>query len=144
MRVFLCLDLGEKRIGVAGGSLETRLATPLLVFKHISRKSDIEKVRQMMSDHATTDILIGISRQEDGSPNSMGRHALSFGGELQKATGITIMYWDEALSTRDARAQQLENGASMKNRRGHQDSLAAAVILQSYFDSLTQRDASHS
>ncbi|MEI8130788.1 MAG: Holliday junction resolvase RuvX [Leptolinea sp.] len=141
MRVFLCLDLGEKRIGVAIGSLDARLAAPLLVFEHLSRKSDIEKVQQMMAAHAATDILIGISRQEDGSPNSMGRHSLSFGGDLEKATGICVVYWDEALSTRDARALRLETGTSRKNRRGHQDSFAAALILQSYFDSFAQNDA---
>jgi putative holliday junction resolvase len=144
MRVFLCLDLGEKRIGVALGSLEARLASPLESFDHESRKLDIEKVRQKVIGHAVTDFVVGISLQEDGSPNSMGRHALSFGGDLEKTTGIPVVYWDEALSTRDAKSLRLETGVSKKNRRGHQDAMAAAVILQSYFDSLTQQDTSHS
>ena len=137
MRIFLCLDLGEKRIGTAVGSLESRLAAALETFEHKSRTSDIEKIRQLAAAHAVTDFVIGISLQEDGTPNSMGRHALSFGNDLKESTSIPVIYWDETLSTQDARALRLETGASRKNRKGHQDAVAARLILQSYFESLT-------
>jgi putative holliday junction resolvase len=141
MQVFLCLDLGEKRIGTAVGSLETKLAKPLEVIEHKSRKSDIEKIRQMAAAHAVANFIIGISMQEDGTPNSMGRHAMSFGTDLEKETAIPVVYWDESLSTRDAKGLRLETGASRKSRQGHQDSLAAAIILRSYFESLSEKES---
>jgi putative holliday junction resolvase len=144
MEVFLCLDLGEKRIGIAVGSFETRLPMPLDAFEHKSRKLDIEKVRQMAEEHCVTNIVIGISLQEDGTLNSMGRHSVSFGSDLEKATAIPVVYWDESLSTRDAKDLRLETGASRKNRRGHQDSLAAVIILRSYFENLTNKESSPS
>lgn len=144
MQVFLSLDLGEKRIGMAVGSLEARLATPLEVIEHKTRKSDIEKIRQMAVRHAVTSYVIGISMQEDGTPNSMGRHAMSFGTDLEKETSIPVVYWDEALSTREAKDLRLETGATRKNREGHHDSLAAAIILRSYFESLTDKESSSS
>jgi putative holliday junction resolvase len=144
MGVFLCLDLGEKRIGIAVGSFETRLPVPLDAFEHKSRKLDIEKVRLLAVEQGATTFVIGISLQEDGTPNSMGRHSVSFGSDLEKATDIPVVYWDESLSTLDAKKLRLETGASKKYRQGHQDSLAATIILRSYFENLTDKESSSS
>jgi putative holliday junction resolvase len=134
MKQYLCLDLGEKRIGTAIGSLEARLARPLGIINHQSRKADIDQVNQLIRENQITEVVIGISYQEDGTPNSMGRHALSFGKDLQAAINLPVEYCDESLSTKDARVEALAMGYSMKQRRGHQDALAAAAILQSFFD----------
>jgi putative Holliday junction resolvase len=144
MRVFLCIDLGEKRIGLATGSLDARLAASLGFIEHKSRRLDIERIQSVTVKNSVTDIVIGLSLQEDGTPNSMGRHALSFGKVLEETTGLPVTYWDETLSTRDAKDLRLETGASRKDRRGHQDALAAALILQSFFDSQIKQDFSHS
>jgi putative Holliday junction resolvase len=138
MRVFMCLDLGEKRIGLATGSLETCLASPVGHIDHKSRKIDIEKIQALFDQYSVNEVILGISYQENGTPNSMGKHALSFGEDLQKSTGIPVRYWDETLSTRDAKDIRLETGANRKNRQGHQDALAAALILQSFFDNQLQ------
>jgi putative Holliday junction resolvase len=137
-RNYLCIDLGAKRIGLAKGSLETRLAAPLQTINHVSRNSDIQAVINLIALHEITNIVIGISYQMDGSPNSMGKHSLSFGEGLKQAIDLPIVYWDESLSTYDAKLLRLETGASRKARSGHQDSLAAALILQSYFDNSVQ------
>ncbi len=134
MKEYLGLDLGEKRIGVAAGSLEARLARPLGVINHQSRKADIDRILQIIQEQKINSVVIGISYQENGEPNSMGKHALSFGTDLGTSCNVLVEYWDESLSTIDARANALQSGFTMKQRRGHQDALAAAVILQSYFD----------
>jgi putative holliday junction resolvase len=136
MKIYLCIDLGEKRIGLAIGSLETRLARRLGVINHQSRNMDIEKILAVTGENQVTNFVIGISYQEDGAPNSMGRHALSFGAALQTASGIPVEYCDEALSTVDAREKALALGFSRKDRGGHQDALAAEIILQSFFDQI--------
>jgi putative Holliday junction resolvase len=140
MKTYLCIDLGEKRIGLATGSLETRLARRLGVINHQSRNLDIEKILAVAGENQVTNIVIGISYQEDGAPNSMGRHALSFGTALQAACGIPVEYCDEALSTVDAREKALVSGFSRKARGGHQDALAAEIILQSFFDQIPPND----
>jgi putative holliday junction resolvase len=136
MTKYLCIDLGEKRIGLASGSLETRLARRLGVINHVSRKTDIEKILKAAEENEVTNFVIGVSYQENGEPNSMGRHALTFGAALQSTGGLPVEYIDEALSTVDAREMALSAGLSRKDRGGHQDDRAAEIILQSYFDSL--------
>ena len=134
MTNYLCLDLGEKRIGLAAGSLEARLARPLGVIEHKSRKLDVDRILKIAGENEVGGFVIGISYQEDGTPNSMGRHALSFGASLQEASGIPVEYCDEALSTVDARERAISAGFSRKDRGGHQDALAAQIILQSFLD----------
>jgi putative Holliday junction resolvase len=134
MTQYLGLDLGEKRIGMAAGSRDSRLAHALGTIIHRSRKTDLEQIQKVIQDNQISHIVIGISNQEDGTPNSMGRHALSFGHDLQNVCSLPIEYWDESLSTVDAQANALTMGYSMKHRRGHQDALAAVVILQSFLD----------
>ncbi len=130
----LGIDLGEKNIGLAIGSNESKLSRPLEVFTHKSRRIDIDHIIRVIKSHQISRIVIGISFQEDGLPNSMGKHALSFGRELEQSSGLPIEYCDEALSTQDAKSQAIRLGASTKQRRGHLDAAAAAFILQSYFD----------
>jgi putative Holliday junction resolvase len=136
MTTYLCIDLGEKRIGLAVGSLESRLARKLSVINHQSRKLDIEKILKIAGENQADQFVIGISYQENGEPNSMGRHALTFGAALHAAGGLPVEYCDESLSTMDAREKALGAGLSRKDRGGHQDALAAEIILQSYFDTL--------
>jgi len=136
MTKYLCIDLGEKRIGLAVGSLETRLARRVGVINHQSRKIDIEKILKIADENQVTCFVIGVSYQEDGSPNSMGRHSLTFGAALLEIGGLPVEYIDEALSTMDARNVALESGYSRKERGGHHDALAAEIILQSFLDRL--------
>lgn len=136
MTNILGIDLGEKRIGLAIGSIEVKISRPLEVFSHRSRRNDVDHISHVIKNLEISRVVIGISYQEDGSPNSMGRHALSFGKDIEQDSGLPVEYCDEALSTREAKDHALLSGVSKKNRRGHLDAAAAAVILQSYFDNL--------
>ncbi len=139
----LGIDLGAKRIGLATGSLEAKLSRPLMVISHISRQKDIEKILHVIKEHHISEVVIGISYQENGLPNSMGRHAQSFRKDLERISGLPVVFCDESLSTRQARDQAIMTGISRKDRRGHLDASAAAIILQSYFDSLTDESKSY-
>lgn len=136
MTRYLCLDPGEKRIGMATGDPDVRLAHALGVIHHRSRKADIAQILKVIHENQIDHIVIGISLQEDGSPNAIGRHALSFGKDLELASGLAVEYWDEAFSTVDARFDALQMGFSRRDRRGHQDALAATEILLSFFNRL--------
>ena len=55
---------------------------------------------------------------------------------IRAITGIRVVMWDESGSTLLARETALQIGKSQKNRRGHQDKLAAVIILQDYLEYL--------
>lgn len=133
MRIFV-VDHGEKRIGLAISDPSGMIANPLTVIEHLSRPLDAARVAALAAEHGAALIVVGQSFDEDGRPNLAGRRAARFAEALQAQTTIPVVLWDEALSTQDARAAQIQMGGSRKKHAGRLDALAAVVILQSYLD----------
>lgn len=133
MRI-LAIDHGEKRIGLAISDMTATIANPLKVINHVSRLVDAAQVADIASQNDVRLIVIGQSFDEDGNPNPAGRRAGRFADELKNQTNIPIEMWDESFSTQDARYARIQLGVSRKKRVGHQDELAAVVILQSYLE----------
>lgn len=134
MRI-LAVDHGEKRIGLALSDPTGTIASPFKVIEHVSRIMDSAQVATIAMENEVGLIVIGQSFDEEGLPNLAGRRAAKFAQALKEQTSIPIVLWDESFSTQDARTTRIELGVSRKKRAGHQDSLAAVVILQSYLES---------
>ncbi len=134
MRI-LAVDHGEKRIGLALSDPTATIASPLRVIEHVSRIMDAAQVASLAQENEVGLIVIGQSFDEEGNPNLAGRRAAKFAEALKEQTQTPIVLWDESFSTQDARRSRIELGVSRKKRAGHQDALAAVVILQSYLES---------
>jgi putative Holliday junction resolvase len=130
----LAVDHGEKRIGLAISDESRTIATPLGVLNHVSRAMDAARVAATARERDVVLIVIGQSLDEEGAPNAAGRSARRFADALRAQTDLPLVFWDESLTTQDARAARLAMGAPRKKRGGHLDDLAAAVLLQSYLD----------
>jgi putative Holliday junction resolvase len=131
----LAVDHGEKRIGLALSDPTATIASPLKVIEHISRLMDAAQVANLAHENEAGLVVIGQSFDEEGKPNLAGRRAAKFAQALKEQTDIPVVLWDESFSTQDARAARIELRVSRKKRSGHQDALAAVVILQSYLES---------
>ncbi|HEU0295832.1 MAG TPA: Holliday junction resolvase RuvX [Anaerolineales bacterium] len=136
MRI-LAVDHGEKRIGLALSDPTGTIANPLTVIKHFSRTMDAAQVANLAAEYGAELIVIGQSFDEEGHPNLAGRRAAKFAQALKEQTQLPVVLWDESFSTQDARTARIELGVSRKKRAGHQDALAAVMILQSYIESQT-------
>jgi putative Holliday junction resolvase len=134
MRI-LAVDHGQKNIGLAISDETGTLARPLDVIAHVSKAVDAAQVVEQAAGHGAGLILVGVSYDEDGHPNPAGRRAANFAEALRQQTDLPVELWDESLTTQDARAARIASGASRKDRAGHLDDLAAAVLLQDYLDS---------
>ena len=55
---------------------------------------------------------------------------------MEKRTGLPVGMWDERLTTVAANRAMMEGGVRRENRGEFVDSMAAALILQGYLDSL--------
>ena len=134
MRI-LAVDHGEKRIGLALSDPTATIASPLKVIEHVSRLLDAAQVANVAHENEVGLIVIGQSFDEEGRPNLAGRRAAKFAEALKEQTQIPVVLWDESFSTQDARAARIALGVSRKDRSGHQDALAAVMILRSYLES---------
>lgn len=130
----LAIDPGDKRIGVAISDESNFLARPLTVIQHKSRDVNAYKIIALAKKHQVKLILIGQALDEDGDPTFSGRKANRLAGAINAKSEIPVLLWDESHSTQQAKELGLKFGTKKSKRKGHQDDLAAAFILQSYLD----------
>jgi putative Holliday junction resolvase len=133
MRI-LAVDHGEKNIGLAISDPTGTIANPLMVLRHISRTIDAAQVADIAVHQDAGKIIIGQSFDLEGKPNVAGRRAARFADALRDQSSLPVELWDESNSTQIARSARIRMGVSRRERAGHLDELAAAVILQSYLD----------
>ena len=134
MRI-LAVDPGEKHIGIALSDPTGTIASPLKVLLHISRPLDAVAIANLAQQHKAEMIIIGQSLDEDGSTTPQSRRASRLADAIHQQCDLPVTMWDESFSTHEARQARIEMGTTRRNRQGHLDDLAAAVILQSYLDS---------
>jgi putative Holliday junction resolvase len=130
----LGIDPGEKNIGIAISDISATLARPLMVMPHSSRKGDAQRIVELAEKEKVSKIVVGQATDVDGKPNFSGRKAARLAAEIRSSSSIPVELWDESFSTQQAVKSKIIFGSSRKNRRGHLDETAAAVILQSYLD----------
>ncbi len=133
MRI-LSVDPGQKNIGIALSDETATIANPLTVIQHVQRAIDAAQVAAIAAENNAKLIVIGQSFDIDGKPNFEGRRSARFAKALREQTDLPVELWDESHSTQIARQAAIQMGVSRKKRRGHLDSIAATVILQSYLD----------
>ncbi len=134
MRV-LCLDIGEKRIGVACGESSIGLATPLTTIHRKTWHEDCAAVRRLYTEQGAEALVIGLPVSLDGALHYQGEHIRAEGERLGDALGMRVTFWDERFSTLIA-AERLQASPTAKRGKTPLDAAAAAVILESYFAAL--------
>lgn len=121
---YLGIDWGEKRIGLALGDSETKLASPFKVV------GGIEEIVNIIKDEGIDEIIIGAPLKMSNSKLRMSNEFLDFFELLKNKISIPIKKIDERLSSKAADAL-----AGDKKTKASRDALAAMIILQTYLDS---------
>ena len=132
MRV-LCLDIGEKRIGVAVTDPLDLTAQAVETIWTKGFEKDAARVLELCKQYETDRILCGLPLNMDGSEGFQARHARAFADWLA-GKGLQIRFQDERLTTRQARNVLLEADVRRGKRKNMIDQLAATYILQSFLD----------
>ncbi len=123
---FLGVDYGERKTGLAVS--EGKLAEPLMVVRHEKVGELVEKLIILVREEGIEKIVVGVSE------GKMGKKQKLFGRELEKKTGLPVLFQDETLSTMDAQRMSIEAGKGRKRRREMEDAYAATVTLQAWVD----------
>ena len=134
MRV-MGLDVGEKRIGVALSDPLMIMAGALTVVERKTDEAAIKQIIDLARENEVGCIVVGLPRSLNGSLGRQAQSVQSFVDLLKKGTQLSVVTWDERLSTVAAERTLLEMGMKRDKRKKRRDSLAASFILQSYLDS---------
>ena len=136
----LGLDVGERRIGIAAN--QGRLAVPLAIIEHESRAADLDRIAAIVREQEAAGVVVGLPILMSGEEGEQARRTRRFGDALARRISVPIIYHDERMSTLQvvgaagARVTGARGRTASRGRKAHIDDLAAAVILQSYLDTL--------
>ncbi len=130
----LCLDVGERRIGLAISDPGGRLATPYSAIRRRDQQRDIAAVLKIAREEEITLIVVGMPWSLDGSVGPQAERTLAFCRALEASSHVPVEVWDERYSSVEAEHRLIEAGVSPSRNRGRVDASAAAVILQAYLD----------
>ena len=136
----ICLDIGEKRIGVAVSDLLDLTAQGVETIWVKGHKKDSERIAEICRQYETKHILCGLPLNMDGSEGFQAERVKQL-ANLLAGMGYEIRYQDERLTTKMATNILLEADVRRSKRKDVVDKLAATYILQSFLDAGGWKDA---
>ncbi len=132
------VDLGEVRIGLAQSDPSGLIALPVQTLTR--GPGDLERIRDLVSEHAAIEVVVGLPRSLSGGEGPAAAKARQFAVALADVVRpVPVRLCDERLSTVTAEAVLREQGKKGRKRRAVVDQAAAVVILQNALD--TERSA---
>ena len=132
MRV-ICLDVGERRIGVAVSDPLDLTAQGVETIWTRGDQNDAARVAELCREFETTHILCGLPLNMDGSEGFQAKRVREVAA-LLTGMGFELRFHDERLTTKLATSVLLEADVKRSKRKDVVDKLAATYILQSFLD----------
>jgi putative holliday junction resolvase len=132
----LGIDPGTKRCGLAITDSGHTMAFPRTALANDDQF--IEKLRALIDEEGATTIVVGRPVALSGNETASTHNADELYDRLVASfSAITIVQWDERLTTFEAQRSLTQAGIRAKDHRDHVDSAAAVVMLQNYVDGLS-------
>jgi putative Holliday junction resolvase len=133
------LDMGSKTIGVAMSDELCLIAHGKETIHRQSMNKDLETIAELTRRFDVTRIVVGLPVNMTGTVGVEAKKVLQFVEDMRRALSVSVITWDERLSTVQANRVLLEAGLSRKKRKKVIDKTAATVILQTYLDAERNR-----
>ena len=132
---YLCLDVGNRRIGVAVSDELGLTAQPVLTLERKrNRRDDLRSLGRLARRFAVAGIVVGNPLRLSGQAGPQAAKTQAFAAELGELTGLPIQLWDERLTTHEAHQVLYRAGHARQQHRRVVDQVAATLILQSFLD----------
>lgn len=130
----LGLDLGRKRIGVAGCDGTGLIATGLTTVIRRSFVEDVALLRGLIAERQVQLLVVGMPYMLNGEVGTQAKRTQKLAERFAAALNLPIEYVDERLTSHQAEQLLLAEGRSPSRHRDLIDRKAAAIILQEWLD----------
>lgn len=124
----LAFDYGTKKLGVAIGNTVLRQARPLDIILEPTRIGRFNRIAALIDTWRPERLVVGLALDTDGSDQYATNRCRRFAHQLEGRYRLPVELVDERGSS--VQAQRIAGNA-------HDDAVAAAIILQRYFDAAT-------
>ena len=121
------IDFGAKRVGIALSDEEGKFSLPKAVLPN--DRTLFREVRDLCRGHKVEVIVMGESKNFEGGDNLIMKEVNRFKAELERDLKLPVFLEPEFLTS--AEAERIQGKTAMH------DASAAALILKSYLDKIT-------
>ena len=135
MRV-IAIDHGTVRMGIAISDELKMIAQPLEFIPAEPFSGFLDRFKTLLQEYEVELVLLGMPRNMDGSYGEASIKVREFEAVLKKSITVPIKTFDERLTSVQANRALAQGKAKKKKKRQSVDAMAAAILLQSYLDSL--------
>ena len=131
------LDFGSKTVGVA---ISDSLLVTAQGIEIIRRKEEnklrrtLARIEELIEEYEVGEIVLGLPKHMNGTEGVRAELTNEFKDKLERRTGLSVVLWDERLTTVAADRTLMETGVRRENRKEYVDMIAATLILQGYLD----------
>jgi putative holliday junction resolvase len=133
-RAALGLDIGKKRIGVAGCDGLGISVTGLVTIDRTSMDHVIAELKAIAADRQPEVLVVGYPFNMDGSVGPQAKQTVRVAEILSKALALPLEYVDERLSSVEAEDLIKAENRSPSQNKGLIDRKAAALILERWLE----------
>lgn len=129
----IAFDYGLKYIGAAVGQSLTGTANPLATLKANDGVPNWDSIAALLREWQPQQLIVGLPLNMDGSSSELSQRAEKFARRLHGRFNLPVTMADERLSSFAAKGEIIEQRGSRDFKQQGVDSLAAVIILESWF-----------
>jgi len=135
-KTYLAFDYGTRNIGVASGQSVTRSAVERTALKAKDGVPNWQEVEALLKEWKPDLVIVGLPLNMDDSESELAVRARKFAQRLHGRFGVAVEMVDERLSSYEAKGEVMARGGSRDYGKNPVDSIAARLILESWFNGL--------
>ena len=129
-------DVGRKRLGIAISDDSARVASPVSVLDVEALKADRRSLMRLMEDYEPELGVVGLPLTLKGEEGAQAEAVRELAEQLLGPLDLKLVFFDERLSSSEAKRTLREAGVKEKQARGKIDMIAATLFLQAYLDNM--------
>ena len=134
----LGLDIGLKRVGIAGCDGTGLIATGITTLVRSSFDRDVAYLKKIVSERRVQILVAGLPYSLSGELGAQARQVQKYATRIATALELPLEYVDERLTSVEAEELMKAEGISLSQNKGSLDRKAAALILQQWLDERRQ------
>lgn len=131
--MYLSIDWGKKRIGLAVGSIYPKGAGVLDGARPLSE--NIEKIKDIVAENGVTKLIVGMPMLASGEEAQIGTEIREFANRISDETGLEVVYEPEQFTSTEAALEYQKHNKKPTRASGEIDEMAAILILEQYLES---------
>ncbi|ABG53369.1 Holliday junction resolvase YqgF [Trichodesmium erythraeum IMS101] len=136
----LGLDVGIKRMGVAGCDGTGLIATGIMTIKRASFEKDVFQLQKIVQERQVQVLIVGLPYSMNGSIGFQAKKVQRYAQRLSQTLGLPLEYVDERLTSVQAEEMLKAANISPSQNKALIDRKAAALILQQWLDERREKN----